>query len=188
MSAPDPIELNGYHTDAMPDTSDASTWNTRVTSLWAYLTGALPADILKLSSYNQAVVEYVSSALGGASSIVDAVSELQARWSGDSLTTNGVIFGGGEHRLTDNDGGGNANLRFGNEYSDGADRGTIAGGSGVHIKADVDGEKSVLRIRMLRRQRPPQPLRCPVRRCWPRFKTNWPFSHSVVSLGPSQRP
>lgn len=75
--------------------------------------------------------------------------------NGEKVGSNGayiengeILWGNGHHRLTDNDGGGNANVRFGHYY-DGGEKTAQAGGSGVHLEAAVDGSTSTLTIDLL---------------------------------------
>ncbi len=54
-------------------------------------------------------------------------------FSQDVLINGSLLFEGGDHRITNNDGGGNFNFRVGNEYSS-SDKHTVDGSGAIHME------------------------------------------------------
>lgn len=66
-----------------------------------------------------------------------------------SLQSDAVLFKGGDHRITTNDGGGNFNIRLGHEYVSGQGDVATADGSGaVHIIGNVDNQDASVELRL----------------------------------------
>lgn len=147
MPKPTKPTLTPY-TSQLPEIGDPSTWAARCQAFWTWVTGAGYTNMSESVTYMDDAADYVDGALTGTSQNV--LDSLNAITGGTAVTigANEIVWGSAQHRLTDNDGAGNANIRFGHEFAE-TTKAKIAGGSGVHLEAAVDGATSSFHIDLL---------------------------------------
>lgn len=125
----------------IPDTKEEASFHADATYVFSHLS----AEIIPKFNQN---LDWISGALTGDTQTI--LGSLNAILGGTALEigAGNVTWGNGEHRITNNDGGGNANIRFGHYY-DGGEKVSQAGGSGVHLEASVDGLEAIFSIDLL---------------------------------------